>query len=109
MNKVSEKLIKKRMSHCRRRCLERFGFVPTIEDFDYWKYAIKNKLCTFFCRDSYRVGVYDLDYNSHELRLVWDGQRQLIITVLLRSKRHHTPNYIKRDKVISKKDMLNGD
>ena len=71
--------------HAKRRCLERFGFTPTDQDFLNWISKIRKRQTTLFKKQSNRVYIFDLDHNGHELRLVYDMHRRTICSILDRT------------------------
>jgi hypothetical protein len=68
--------------HCKKRCLERFGFEPNRESFRVWITAIQKGHATFVYKQSNRVSIFDYNHYGHKLRLVYDSVRKVVCTVL---------------------------
>lgn len=68
--------------HCKKRCLERFGFEPNRETFRTWVEAIQKGHVKLVYRQSNRVAIYDYNHYGHKMRLVYDKSRKVVCTVL---------------------------
>jgi hypothetical protein len=83
--------------HAKTRCKQRFGFEPTNDMLKQWKNMIIKHKAKFVYKQSNRVTVWDLEYNGHELRVVYDKLRKTICTVLTRDMNGITEDFLSED------------
>tara|TARA_R110002020_G_scaffold457122_2_gene673932 strand:+ start:3098 stop:3418 length:321 start_codon:yes stop_codon:yes gene_type:complete len=79
-NKVDKSVNQK--IHCKKRCLERFGFEPNRHTFREWVEAIQNGKAKPIYKQSQRVTIFDYNHYGHKMRLVYDNKRKVVCTTL---------------------------